>query len=137
MSDVRLSTVGTGLPAQTSQDVGGSARPTGAPSGKQFAQVLDAKLDGELHFSAHAQARLRSREIPLSDEDRGRLAAATSEAARKGSRDVLLLMGELGFIVSVPNRTVITALDSSKLDGGIITGIDAAVLIPEGLSHGS
>ena len=133
MSDVRLSTVGTGLPAQTSQDVGGSARPAGAPSGSKFAQVLD----GELHFSAHAQARLRSREIPLSDEDRGRLAAATSEAARKGSREALLLMGEMGFIVSVPNRTVITALDSSKLDGGIITGIDAAVLIPEGLSHGS
>ena len=40
-------------------------------------------------------------------------------------------MGDLGFIVSVPSRTVITALDSSRLDGGVITGIDAAVVVPE------
>jgi flagellar operon protein len=132
MAEMMLSPVGAGLPAGAPLGAGGSGSAGGAASGRAFAQVLDAKLDGELRFSAHAQARLKSREIPLSDEDRGRLAAATSEAARKGSREALLLMGDLGFIVSVPNRTVITALDSSKLDGGIVTGIDAAVLIPEG-----
>ena len=105
--------------------------PAQGPAKRAFAQVLDAKLEGELRFSAHAQARLRSRELPLTEADCSRLAAATAEAGRKGAQEALLLMGGMGFIARVPNRTVITALDSSRLDGGIITGIDAAVLVPE------
>ncbi len=132
MADLRLAQAGAGLPVGSQIGTGGAARASaGAAAGRGFAQVLDAKLDDGLRFSAHAEARLKSREIPLSEADRGRLAEATSQAARKGAREALLLMGELGFIVSVPNRTVITALDSSRLDGGIITGIDAAVVIPE------
>ena len=128
MANIDVPLVGPGFPGSSNV---GAAPAIGAQGGAPFAEVLDAKLDQELRFSAHAQARLRSREIPLSDEDRGRLARATSEAARKGAREALLLMGDLGFIVSVGNRTVITALDSSRLDGGIITGIDAAVVVPE------
>ena len=109
----------------------GAARAECARGGAPFAEVLGAKLDPELRFSAHARARLASREIPLSDDDRSRLARATSEAARKGAHEALLLMGDLGFIVSVGNRTVITALDSSRMGGGIITGIDAAMVVPE------
>lgn len=130
MADMLLSRAGASAPVGAAVSAARVPAAAQAP-GKDFAQVLDAKLDGELRFSAHAQARLKSREIPLSDTERNRLAEATSQAARKGAREALLLMGEMGFIVSVPNRTVITALDSSKLDGGIITGIDAAVVIPE------
>jgi flagellar operon protein len=83
-----------------------------------------------LRFSRHARARLASRDIPLSEAAQGRLAAATREAEKKGAREALLLMGNLGFIVSVPNRTVITALDGERMQGGVITGIDAAVVVP-------
>ncbi|HOX05743.1 MAG TPA: hypothetical protein PK280_05030 [Planctomycetota bacterium] len=130
MADMALHLTGaSGVSGSAAAGLG--AVPAAARAGEGFARVLDAKLGGELRFSAHAQARLKSRELPLSDEDRGRLAAATSEAARKGAREALLLMGDMGFIVSVPSRTVITALDGSRLDGGVITGIDAAVLVPE------
>ncbi len=101
-----------------------------AGSGTDFAKALDARLQEGLRFSKHAQARLDSRDIPLSDAQRGRLAEATSEAGKRGAREALLLMGNLGFIVSVPNRTVITALDSSRMEAGVITGIDAAVVVP-------
>jgi flagellar operon protein len=131
MSEVRWSQLGAGTGAGAPLGAAASARSAGASSGTKFAQVLDAKLGDELRFSAHAQARLKSREIPLTDADRSRLAAATTQAERKGAHEALLLMGELGFIVSVKSRTVITALDSSRLDGGIITGIDAAVVLPE------
>ena len=99
-------------------------------SGKDFARVLDARLREGLHFSKHAEARLASRDLPLSDADRGRLAEATNEAERKGAREALLLMDNMGFIVSVPNRTVITALDGTRMEAGVITGIDAAVVVP-------
>lgn len=114
-------------------DAGVAPVPAGTDAaGKDFGRVLGAKLEEELRFSAHAEARLKSREIPLSRGDRSRLAQATSQAARQGSREALLLMGGLGFIVSVPNRTVITALDGSRLSNGVITGIDTAVVVPEG-----
>lgn len=135
MANMDVPLLGAGGPNGPGASAGagpaGRARAGAVQEGAPFAEVLDAKLDPELRFSAHAQARLRSREIGLSDDDRSRLARATSEAARKGAREALLLMGDLGFIVSVGNRTVITALDSSRMDGGIITGIDAAVVVPE------
>jgi flagellar operon protein len=105
------------------------ARP--AAAGRDFAQVLNAQLDDGLHFSRHARARLSSRQIPLSEAQRGRLAEATREAEKKGAREALLLMGNVGFIVSVPNRTVITALDGTRMEAGVITGIDAAVVVPD------
>jgi flagellar operon protein len=137
MAGLDVPLLGAGVPGGPGP--GAAAGPSGADRAGElqggapapFAEVLGAKLDPELRFSAHAQARLRSREIPLTDEDRSRLAQATSAAARKGAREALLLMGDIGFIVSVGNRTVITALDSSRLDGGIVTGIDAAVMVPE------
>jgi len=130
MVNADVSRVGLGPPGVVGSGAAAGRPATGFPGG-EFARVLDAKLDGELRFSAHAEARLKSREIPLSEADRGRLAQATSEAARKGAREALLLMGNLGFIVSVPSRTVITALDRTRMAGGIITGIDAAVVVPE------
>jgi flagellar operon protein len=99
---------------------------------REFADVLDARLGEGLRFSKHAEARLASRAIPLSGAQRDRLAAAADEAGRRGAREALLLMGGMGFIVSVPNRTVITALDGSRMEAGVITGIDAAVVVPDG-----
>jgi len=99
-------------------------------AGRDFAEVLGARLEDDLHFSKHAEARLASREIPLSDAQKGRLAEATSEAEKRGAREALLLMGQVGFMVSVPNRTVITALDGTRMEAGVITGIDAAVVVP-------
>ncbi len=105
----------------------------GRPSSvdRDFAEVLGGRLDDDLHFSKHAEARLASRDIPLSDEQKGRLAEATNEAEKRGAREALLLMGQVGFIVSVPNRTVITALDGTRMEAGVITGIDAAVVVPD------
>lgn len=114
----------------TAAGAGHSLRKSRAGSGKGFAKALDARLQEGLRFSKHAEARLASRNIPLTDAQRERLAEATSEAEKRGAREALLLMGNMGFIVSVPNRTVITALDSSRMAAGVITGIDAAVVVP-------
>jgi flagellar operon protein len=117
---------GPGLPRTE-----GTARPAGARGpARDFARILDAQLDQDLRFSKHARARLASRDIPLSQDQYGRLARATQEAEKRGAREALLLMGNVGFIVSVPNRTVITALDGERMEAGVITGIDAAVVVP-------
>ena len=97
---------------------------------REFASLLDSRLGEGLRFSRHAEARLASREVPLSDSQRERLAEATRRAELSGAHQALLLMGGMAFIVSVPNRTVITALEGSRMEAGVITGIDAAVMVP-------
>jgi flagellar operon protein len=78
--------------------------------------------------SAHAQKRLNSRDINLSDQDLNKLTNAVEKAASKGARDSLLLLNNLAFIVNIPHRTVVTAIDEGSMKDNIFTNIDSAVL---------
>ena len=88
-----------------------------------------------LKFSAHAQQRLASSNIQLGRDAIQRLNEAVDRAAEKGAKDALLLMpgearGEgLAFVVSVTNRTVITAMDGSRITENVFTNIDSAVVV--------
>jgi flagellar operon protein len=82
-------------------------------------------------FSAHATERLAQRNVRLSSQDLDRIAQAADKAAAKGSKDSLFLLDNLGLIVNVKNRTVLTALDSDRLREGIVTDIDSTVIIPK------
>lgn len=95
-----------------------------------FGQVLEQRLDeGELKFSAHAQARLQSRNISLSTEDLVRLKQGVAQAAAKGARESLVLKDGVAFVVSVKNNTVITAVDAQSMKGNVFTNIDSAVIV--------
>jgi flagellar operon protein len=111
---------------------------TGAQNVKpqdSFAQTLaDASAKQGITFSGHAQTRLASRQINLTEDDLSRLGGALDKAASKGARSSLILMdceqtGRVGLVVSVPNRTVITAVDTQCLKENIFTNIDSAMLI--------
>ncbi len=93
---------------------------------KQTEQVLDAS---ELKFSKHAAMRLLDRKINLSQEQLERLETGAEKAQSKGIRDSLVLMDSLAFIVNIPNRTVVTAMDSVESAENIYTNIDGAVII--------
>jgi flagellar operon protein len=82
-----------------------------------------------LKFSAHAIDRLGMRNINLSAEDVSRMTDAVNKAASKGAKQSLLVMNNLAFIVSVTNRTVITALDESNMKENVFTNIDSAVIV--------
>lgn len=96
-----------------------------------FNQVLEQQLEKEagLKFSAHAQARLQSRNIELSAQDLVRLREGVAQAAAKGSRESLLLKDGVAFVVSVKNNTVITAVDADSMKGNVFTNIDSAVIV--------
>lgn len=111
-----------------------TARANTAPSDPQaFRQALDRALQGapaqELKFSAHAQQRLAQRNINLNEGDLERLTGAVNRAAQKGSRDSLILLGDVGMIVNVPNRTVVTAMESQEMKENIFTNIDSTVIL--------
>ena len=118
--------------------VGGAqpARPTagatGASTGPAFADVLkDAGATepaAPLRFSKHAVERAQRRGIPLDPSTLSRLQEGVGRIAGKGSRDSLVLVDGNAFVVSVPNRTVITAVSSEHMREHVFTNIDSAVI---------
>jgi flagellar operon protein len=104
----------------------------GAAVGKDtpFAKVLDEKLPARgVTFSLHAQERLKVRGISLSSSDMQRLEGAVDSVAKKGGKDSLVLMGDAALVVSIKNRTVVTALDRVGMQGNVFTNIDSAVIL--------
>ena len=53
----------------------------------------------------------------------------TDKAEQKGIKDSLVIVDELAFIVNVPNRTVVTAMDSTQADENVFTNINGAVIM--------
>ena len=108
-----------------------AAAPRAVPPGGDFGQVLQDQVAARagVKFSGHAQARLASRQITLSGEDIGRIGDAMTRAAAKGARSSLVLMDNAALVVSVPNRTVITAVDKAALKENIFTNIDSAMIL--------
>lgn len=94
-----------------------------------FEEILNAKqsVDAELKFSKHANERLMSRNIDLSEEQLERLTLGTKKAQEKGINESLVMIDDIAFIVNVKNNTVITAVNDGE--DKIFTNIDGAVII--------
>jgi flagellar operon protein len=101
--------------------------PVGDTKESAFQSVLKEELRG-LTFSRHAQERLEARKIQLNDSDLTNLQNAVNRADEKGSKDSLVLLRDMAFIVSVRNRTVVTAMDSEHMKENVFTNIDSAVI---------
>ena len=108
--------------------------PSGAPS---FRSVLESTTatpsttssSEPLKFSAHAMARLQSRNISLTDNDVSRMNAMADKAAAKGAKNSLFIVRDVAMVVSIKNRTVITAVDSDSMRENVFTNIDSAAII--------
>jgi flagellar operon protein len=97
-----------------------------APSGPDsFEQVLRSGLK----LSRHVSERIGRRELDLGGDKMQLIENAVDKAAAKGARESLVLLDNLALVVSVKNRTVITAMDKSNLKEGVFTQIDSAVII--------
>ena len=101
------------------------------PDGSSFKEMFSAEMaqSRNIAFSRHAHERLYSRGLTLSDESLESLAGAIDKADAKGSKETLILSDDAAFVVSVPNRTVITVFDRDNLREGVVTAIDSAVII--------
>ena len=92
-----------------------------------FDSVLRQKLLGtegnvqSLKFSKHAANRLVDRNITLSDNQIARLSDGARKAGEKGIQDSLVIVDELAFIVNIPNKTVITAMDQTETNENVFT----------------
>ena len=95
-----------------------------------FGEILKSKQaaedTGALRFSKHANQRLASRNIDLSSAQLKRLENGTNKAREKGIKESLVMVDDLAFIVNVPSKIVVTAVNDA--DEGVFTNIDGAVI---------
>lgn len=104
--------------------------PTGSSS---FRSVLEqqqaAPASTPLKFSAHAMQRLQSRNIALTSDDVQRMNVMADKAAAKGAKQSLFMLRDVAMVVSIKNRTVITAVDQDSMKENVFTNIDSAAII--------
>jgi flagellar operon protein len=101
----------------------------GAPlKGPAFDEVLRQRV-GAVKFSGHALQRVERRGIDLdANNTLARLESGVDRAASKGARDSVVFVDGTAFVVSVRNKTVITAVDSEHMREHVFTNIDSAVI---------
>ncbi|MCL6477609.1 MAG: flagellar protein [Peptococcaceae bacterium] len=99
-----------------------------------FDAILSAEFQrsGGIRLSAHAERRLVERNVTLEPEDMRKIEGAVQKAAAKGSRESLVIYGDLALVASVRNRTIITALEGKDMTEHVFTNIDSAVIIRKG-----
>lgn len=114
--------------AQINGGVGGAASRGNAIPGERFGAVLARSEDAPLTFSGHATRRMEQRGVQLDDERMRRLETAVGRAEAKGSRDSLILLDDLALVVSIQNRTVVTAVDEASQKEHVFTNIDSVVI---------
>lgn len=100
-------------------------RPDAPSTGKPDFQAV---LSDRLKVSAHAQTRLESRELKLDSAAWERVLNGVDRAAQKGARETLVMVDDVALVVSVKNRTVITAMDKDRMKENVFTNIDSAVI---------
>lgn len=96
-----------------------------------FKDVLKTRLNAKsgVNFSKHARNRLISRGIKVSESDLAKLEDGVAKAADKGSRESLIMVNKVAYVVSVENETVITAIDDQNLKENVFTNIDSAIFM--------
>ncbi|MFQ6604287.1 MAG: TIGR02530 family flagellar biosynthesis protein [Fidelibacterota bacterium] len=101
-----------------------SARPA-------FRDVLHQQIKDKqnLTFSAHAMKRLDQRHINLTPQNMERLQEGLQMVERKGSQSSLLFMDGTAFVLSVTNKTIITALSPEATREHVFTNIDSVAVV--------
>ena len=69
------------------------------------------------------------RNIHMDAQNMTRLNDGVKRVAEKGGQAAIVLMDDSAFLVSVKNRTVITAIARDQLKAHVFTNIDSAVIV--------
>lgn len=101
-------------------------KPPSARVKSSFDEIFSQELE-QVKLSSHAMKRLESRNIKLNDVELNKIQMAVERAQSKGSKDSLVMMNDTAFIVNIPNRTIITAMDVNESKENVFTNIDSVV----------
>ena len=115
------------LPISNSSSVS-SSRSSTQHSAASFANALET-AEKKVSFSQHALQRMESRNLDFSEQDLATLDDTVEKMAQKGAKESLIYMKDVALVVSVTNKTVITAMDGASAKENIFTNIDSAAIL--------
>jgi len=114
---------GSGPPAGPSSEV---QQPGG---GSSFRDTLAAAADEHsLQLSGHALKRVEQRQISLDSGQLDRLSKALDTLSQRGSRQSLVMLDQVAYVVHVPSHTVVTAVAADQSKEQVFTQIDSVVI---------
>ncbi len=98
-------------------------------NGVGFENILQQAIDKTtgVKFSKHAEMRMQARNIDLTQTQKDKINNAVSMAQQKGVKDSLVILDNMAFVVNVPSKTVITAVNNNELKENVFTNIDGAI----------
>lgn len=102
-----------------------ATKPVAVPTPGEFGGILENRLK----LSGHAQTRIQSRNIELDQAAWDRVMVGVEKAAAKGAKESLVLVDDAALVVSIKNKTVITAVDKNSLKDNVFTNIDSAIVV--------
>ncbi|MCK5683691.1 hypothetical protein KAJ27_06205 [bacterium] len=80
-----------------------------------------------MEMTKHAKKRMEQRNISLNTVCLKQLGLMVNKAFKKGSREALLLIDNIAFIVNIKNNKVITVLNKDEMNEKVITNVDSVV----------
>ena len=119
----QLDRLNSATPAAQTSRPAAAAKPA---QGANFAETL-ARTTQDVRFSNHAQKRMETRDMQLSQDNVSRLSGAIDKAEKRGGKSSLVMVDDMAFIVNVRERLVVTALDAEHRGEGVFTQIDSVV----------
>lgn len=108
----------------------GQNRVTGNNSGISFEELLQKQIyeSKEVKFSKHAESRLETRNINLTEEQLNKLNESINKANTKGVKDSLVLVDDIAFVVNVKDKAVVTVMNKDEMKENVFSNIDGAVI---------
>jgi len=96
---------------------------------QQMVSDLQNQTEGEeVKLSSHAQERIKSRKIDMDEKRLESLGEVAKEAKSKGARNTLAMFGTDAFILSVKDKTVVTAMKEEEMESRFFTNIDSVYI---------
>lgn len=95
-----------------------------------FEQLLQKQIyeSKEVKFSKHAESRLETRNINLTEEQKNKLNESINKANAKGVKDSLVLVDDIAFVVNVKDKAVVTVMNKDEMKENVFSNIDGAVI---------
>lgn len=91
--------------------------------------IAPSEREKGIHLSTHAARRLRERNLEVDSSEFFKLKSAFQKLKQKGGQDSLIITDKAAYIVDVPNRKVVTAIDKGSIVDNVFTKIDSTVMV--------
>lgn len=92
-------------------------------------ETIEAQQPQGIKLSVHAAKRLQDRNMEVDGAELKKIQSGIDKLALKGGNDSLLITSKGAYIVDVPKRTIVTAIDKESISENVFTKIDSTVIL--------